>query len=180
VKQTSENGGEACKGPMRETTSCPEGRECHAVVTCEWTSWSAWGTCSQTCGDGGQHKKTRKLELVKGDEKLMPQRLDEQRDAQFKALQVKTQNIEGRRVQELTLAFAGGCVSFVLLAGVLRLASGAGRGSRIYHRESSSSRYAAVAGRNEEADRSILTVTSVEMPDVDGRPGWRNPLLQDH
>eukprot|EP00929_Paragymnodinium_shiwhaense_P079221 TRINITY_DN4121_c0_g1_i1.p1 TRINITY_DN4121_c0_g1~~TRINITY_DN4121_c0_g1_i1.p1 ORF type:complete len:1714 (-),score=320.65 TRINITY_DN4121_c0_g1_i1:72-5213(-) len=45
------NGGLACEGPLRETTSC-NGFEEEMVAPCTFSSWAEWDSCSSSCGNG--------------------------------------------------------------------------------------------------------------------------------
>ena len=38
---------------------CPH--RCDLEFTCSWAPWESWGTCSMSCGTGGERKRIRHL-----------------------------------------------------------------------------------------------------------------------
>ncbi|XP_078680022.1 coadhesin-like [Branchiostoma floridae x Branchiostoma belcheri] len=49
-------GGAACTGPSRETIAC--NRRC-CPRNCHWHDWSAWSSCTATCGSSGTRSRSR-------------------------------------------------------------------------------------------------------------------------
>jgi len=111
IKQHSHKGGKPCDfGASSETTACD--RACHEPYFCEWDTWSKWGDCSQTCGEGVRNRE-RALTAAKGkpvsDVELLPD------------LQQRLEAAETHHTQDLVLSFAAGCLTLVMIVGVVRL-----------------------------------------------------------
>lgn len=53
-------GGNACNGTSTDTTSCDQAG---CPVQCQWSEWSAYGSCTSSCGTG-QHSRTREKTVL--------------------------------------------------------------------------------------------------------------------
>lgn len=147
----AQNGGNPCKaGAARETEGCPQDKIlCHNVTTCSWADWEPWGSCSKSCGHGGERQRNRKLQIVAGDDVANTQRLYEEHNE----LQRLTEKLENARMQELVTAFSAGALSLVILFAVVRAAA---------TRSSSERRYARTA---QDEHESLVQTLEIDAPE---------------
>lgn len=102
-------GGRACDyQASEEFAACA--RSCHERTYCSWMEWSDWQSCTVSCGDGS---RTRRRELGRATEQPL--------QTQYEELQVRTEQIEANRMQEVLAAFSAGSVSFALMMGSVRM-----------------------------------------------------------
>jgi len=119
----AENGGDVCKpGAGRETVGCDE-IMCHNQTWCAWGVWEEWGDCSKTCGEGGERRRARSLQLTTADpvQALYRENLE---------LRQQTDAVESNRMQELVTAFSVGALSLVFVFVILRVGQTATRAAR--------------------------------------------------
>lgn len=122
VAQLAENGGKTCEpGAGRETVGCDKDQiMCHNATWCAWGQWEEWGDCSKTCGEGGERRRARSLQLTTADpvQALYRENLE---------LRHQTDTVENNRMQELVTAFSVGALSLVLVFVILRVGQTATR-----------------------------------------------------
>lgn len=108
IEKMPENGGAACENqPSEEFSNCT--RHCHDRQYCVWSDWSGYGDCTTTCGPGYQ-KRDRTLKLLQAAPPPVkdPSKL-------YEDLRSQAQQVQSSRTQEMVIAFACGCVSFVVM-----------------------------------------------------------------
>jgi len=108
IEKMPENGGAACENqPSEEFSNCT--RHCHDRQYCVWSDWSSYGDCTTTCGPGYQ-KRDRTLKLLQAAPPPVkdPSKL-------YEDLRSQAQQVQSSRTQEMVIAFACGCVSFVVM-----------------------------------------------------------------
>jgi len=122
-------GGEVCPaGSTVEVASCP--RRCKDKVFCAWDNWEEWAVCSATCGRGVSFR-TRDLAIVDKPaealigENILPGDHAADLEAGLERLSSQSKRIDPRRVQDVALAFACGCVTIVAVLFVVRLCASA-------------------------------------------------------
>lgn len=114
IEKTPEHGGLACEHKASEEfMNCT--RHCHDRQYCVWSDWSDYGECTTTCGAGSK-KRNRTLKLLQ----KMPEVAAPPPEKLYDTLRVQAQQVESSRTQEMVIAFACGCVSFVVLLSVGR------------------------------------------------------------
>lgn len=129
--------GKDCEGSGQESGDC--GRACQEkTFTCEWAPWSSWTQCSLSCGPEGRRTRMRELQIgaeVSEDDALAvpaPDRPDMSRfvNANASSMIAKYSTVEERLVKvseqrrhDMSVAFASGLGSFVLLFGIVKLAT---------------------------------------------------------
>lgn len=93
---------------------------CHNATWCAWGQWEEWGDCSKTCGEGGERRRARSLQLTTADpvQALYRENLE---------LRHQTDAVENNRMQELVTAFSVGALSLVLVFVILRVGQTATR-----------------------------------------------------
>lgn len=128
VKQYPSCGGGSCTpGASMEVAQCDR-KYCHRAF-CAWSVWGDWGACSASCGNATQARLRR---LDTHNQSPLPAGGLGAYDLQAVAGAVSSRlgaaqrpvspgpNPTTGRVELLTAAFAGGIVSFVAVAAVLR------------------------------------------------------------
>jgi len=135
-------GGSACVAlASEETANCT--RQCHVPVYCMWGDWKEWSACSATCGHA-EKSRTRHLTATSEPPLDLLEEYDGAHDVdeallqdRVAALQRHTQNLRTRRLQRLSVAFAGGGVGLVAGLAALRALSRRGgvRFVRLPHEE---------------------------------------------
>jgi len=118
VKVPAAAGGKQC--PQEDTEEVGEcSRNCHGEQFCVWTDWTTWSTCSATCGNGRQNRM-RQLSL--SPTKPFPEiPRDTYLEQQWEAFRLEMTARRDQHKQDLAAAFAGGIISFVILASAVRL-----------------------------------------------------------
>lgn len=117
-----EFGGTECReADANEVGKCP--RSCKGTYLCSWAQWSAWGTCSTSCGRAGKRTRKRVLELVNSSsatvtlpgasKKLWLE--DGGLEDKVAELYRKSQRAEATRSQQITIAFFTGSLSLLVL-----------------------------------------------------------------
>merc|ERR1711957_279633 len=118
------NGGDSCPpGAGRETVGCDKDDiKCRQPTFCHWGTWEDWGACSKTCGEGGERRRARSLEITAKDplQRLYHENLE---------LRQQTEAVEGNRMQELVTAFSVGALSLVFVFVILRFGQAATSGA---------------------------------------------------
>uniref|UniRef100_A0A7S2E114 Spondin-like TSP1 domain-containing protein n=2 Tax=Alexandrium andersonii TaxID=327968 RepID=A0A7S2E114_9DINO len=130
--QDARYGGKNCDSFVSE-----EAQHCNSTcdqqLYCTWGSWETWGSCTAKCGQG---KRMRRRYLSSSyTEAALPQSMKELM-SEYEGLRFQAQHFETGRVQELSLAFAGGLLSFVSLFAASRAAFvrvSAPRGNAAWH-----------------------------------------------
>jgi len=124
IAKKPEWGGKACDlAPVREIGSCDSA--CDKELWCEWSEWLEWGSCSRTCGPG---KRSRRRHLELADAPPPPPappiedtaELWDSKEALERRAAELARSLKTHRIQELSLAFGCGCLSFVALLASAR------------------------------------------------------------
>lgn len=114
------NGGKSCPyADEVEVGVCPH--VCNTQLSCTWTGWSSWGSCSTSCGTGGRRKRERALELIRVPvaDQFQPGGLQADLIQRYDAAIEPTQDL-GMSNHDVVLAFISGCVSLAAVGFVLR------------------------------------------------------------
>jgi len=114
ISQYARHGGKPCERfASEESGPCPLGRSCgNTPKFCTWGEWAAWSECSAKCGEG---KRLRRRYLGLSE---LPAELPapvQELTKLYTDLRAEARTFESGQMQELSLAFACGLVSFVML-----------------------------------------------------------------
>lgn len=115
VTRSGRYGGKACKqNDAAEVGNCT--RSCHGKSLCAWAGWSAWSSCSKSCGASGDRTRTRVLHLVNSSDMFMSKLYadDDGLEDKVNELYRKNQHAETQRAQHIAIAFLSGCLSLVV------------------------------------------------------------------
>lgn len=118
AKMPAHGGANCTVTSTNETAACSDVSKCDQTF-CVWSSWSSWTKCSRTCGTGIRHRKRQLKESAHGEDK--PSKKAEKLFETYQELSAQMEAKSGARTQELAIAFIGGCMSLLALAGVFRL-----------------------------------------------------------
>jgi hypothetical protein len=111
-------GGKLCEPKdVKQTQSCPRDTR-HSF--CSWTTWTPWSECDGTCGTGSRRQRKRSLQLTT-EAPMPPIPATSELEAKFEALRLNIATRKQNSKQDVVLAFAGGSVSFLLVASVIRV-----------------------------------------------------------
>jgi len=109
IEKMPEHGGQACEyKASEEFLNCT--RHCHDRQYCVWSDWSNYGDCTTTCG-AGYKKRDRTLKLLQAAPPPSPK----DPSKLYEDLRVQAQQVQSSRTQEMVIAFACGCMSFVVM-----------------------------------------------------------------
>lgn len=123
------HGGISCDAfTSHELGKCP--RACNAAKYCGWTSWASWSQCSTSCGVGGTRQRVRQMNLTDAPPQDFWEALPEQAERrsvdvskvlqQYTLLSQEMQDLNVHHIQELSIAFAVGCLTLLLAMAALR------------------------------------------------------------
>lgn len=128
VKNHAEYGGKNCTGDSsREVMTCNKG--CLASeVHCAWSDWGPYSKCDIHCkpkrmaddAQAGMRHRKRNLEVQavpKSSSKLYE--ADHDTESQVQQLYRRAQTADSRRWQEVSAAFALGCLSFLIAFSII-------------------------------------------------------------
>mmetsp|Transcript_100453 Transcript_100453/g.279728 ORF Transcript_100453/g.279728 Transcript_100453/m.279728 type:complete len:1521 (-) Transcript_100453:417-4979(-) len=123
IAQYPTEGGQNCEAAAHEEIgSCP--RRCGAETFCTWSHWQDWGLCTAECGEG---RRNRRRYLALSDKPAeAPEPLAGNIVAEFEALQRRKQRLQTNPARGPALAFASGCLSFLLAFLGIRACAGSG------------------------------------------------------
>jgi len=119
-------GGKNCTGnDSQDMKTCD--RSCFDDVHCAWSSWAHWSECDISCMPPERKGKTfgkrirkRSLTVTKSKAaRLYDDSSSEGAENQVQELYRRAQTADSKRWQEVSAAFALGCLSFVAAFGVL-------------------------------------------------------------
>jgi len=117
ITQYATDGGRNCDiEGHEETGKC--NRICHARQYCTWSNWMEWGGCMETCGTG---TRTRRRYLTLSETKAEPPA--PQLIGKYAEFGERMETFRSGRIKDLMLAFSGGCCSFLLIMGIVRVFS---------------------------------------------------------
>jgi len=152
ILQHPRNGGKPCEKVFdaEEAEACP--RRCYNEQYCSWGEWTNWGDCTAKCGQG---KRARRRYLgLTSEPAALPPPVTELMGA-YTDLRKQAQHLDEGRVQELSLAFAAGLLSFIALLATGRAAIACGA------RRRSAARHAVAGVRSEELAATELPLVGM-------------------
>jgi len=120
VSTAPQHGGSLCKATETSQTQGCDGKEFCSKTYCIWQTWSAWSGCSKKCGNGRKSRRRQLKESIKPSKDDGENAKSKRLFNTYQELANQVEDQSGQRWRELILAFAGGCVSFVVLASAWR------------------------------------------------------------
>jgi hypothetical protein len=117
------HGGRPCpEAEVEQVVDCP--RTCQHKMYCTWATWGTWGECTAKCGVG---RRFRRRHIISSPSSYV----DEPEEApgyvsvqaivkKYSLLQAHTEDLKRNHFQELSMAFAAGAFSLVIVMGVYR------------------------------------------------------------
>jgi hemicentin len=122
IIQAAKNGGVPCKTDASETVGkC--NLDCKSTY-CNWANWGPYTDCSATCGSA-QKSRRRYLELSDSNAPHLVVNITGKGDiaVKYSEMEGHLQDLKSNQLQDVSLAFLGGGIAFVVILSAVRLQS---------------------------------------------------------